>query len=308
MVPKSKLARMDEKAKAFLAARFANASILRGEMIGLWSVYRDLGLPNDDFMAEFTNGKRPSLAQRTWEMLLARHLHLEGHTLIPTNGGPDIKFEIDGKTVWVEAVAPEPKGLPRDWLDPALMGAGSFPHEQILLRWTTALDAKWKKYAEYRKKGAVAATDAYVIAINGCQLSVFPETRGISQMPFGVEAVFPVGPLAYRVSRNTGKIGEGFISERFHIMNANNSAVATTPFLDRRYAGVSALIGCAAERTYGKPLDLHVVHNPRADVPLPLGSLGAKDDEWVATPVEGTADEFELRQAHSAGVATSSAA
>ena len=308
MAPKSKLARMDEKAKAFLATHFAHAPILQAEMIELWLLYRDLGLPNDDFIAEFTNGKRPSLAQRTWEMLLARHLHLQGKKLIATNGGPDLKFDLDGKTVWVEAVAPEPKGLPPDWLDPSFAGVRSFPHEAILLRWTTTLDAKWKKYAEYRTKGTVGASDACVIAINGCQLGRFPETRGISQMPFGVESVFPVGPLAYRVNRSTGKIGEGFISERFHIVNANKSSVPTTPFLDPRYSGVSALIGCAAERTYGKPLDLHVVHNPRADVPLPLGSLGAKDDEWFATPVTGTIDEFDLQRAHSAEVATSPAA
>jgi hypothetical protein len=298
MVAPSKLARMDEKAKAFIAAHFANAPILEAEMMELWSLYRDLGIPNDDFIAELTNGKRPSFAQRAWEMLLARHLHLEGHTLIPTNGGPDIKFHLDGKTVWVEAVAPEPKGLPANWINPSFAGVRSFPHEAILLRWTTALDAKWKKYGDYRKKGVVSAADAYVIAINGCQLGTFPETRGISQMPFGVETVFPVGPLAYRVNRDTSKIGQGFISERFHIMNANSAIVATTPFVDPQYTGVSALIGCAAERTYGKPLDLHVVHNPCADVPLRLGSLGAKDDEWFAAPVGGTADEFELQRVY----------
>lgn len=124
-------------------------------------------------------------------------------------------------------------------------------------------------------------------------------------MPLGVETVFPVVPLAYRVDRDSGKIGEGFISERFHIMNANNATVATTPFLNPQYAGVSALIGCAAERTYGKALDLHVVHNPRADVRLPLGSLGARDDEWFALPAEGAADEFELQKAHMPKVATS---
>jgi hypothetical protein len=297
MVAKSKLERMDEKAKAFLSAQFAHAPMLQAEMLDLWSTFRDLGLPNDDFFAEFTNGKGPSLAQRTWEMLLARHLYQQGHKLTCPNGGPDFKFELHGRTVWIEAVAPEPKGLPAEWLDPSFTGAGNFPHAEILLRWTTALDAKWKKLAEYRTKGVVGPSDAYVVAINGCQLGRFPETRGITQMPFGVETVFPVGPLAYRINRDTGKLGEGFISERFHIMNANKAAIPTTPFVDPRYSGVSALIGCAATRCYGKPLDLHVVHNPRAEVPLPLGSLGGHDDEWLATPVDGATDEFELQRA-----------
>jgi hypothetical protein len=65
------------------------------------------------------------------------------------------------------------------------------------------------------QEGIVGAADAYVIAINGCLLSAFPNSRGISQMPFGVETVFPVGPLAYRVDGATGKIRDGHISERF---------------------------------------------------------------------------------------------
>ncbi|CEG09723.1 hypothetical protein BN961_03153 [Afipia felis] len=184
-------------------------------------------------------------------MLLARHLHAQGHAIACPNGGPDFCFDDRGVRVWVEAVAPEPKGLPAEWLDPNFTGVRSFPHEDILLRWTSAIDAKWKKLQHYRNKGIVRPTDAYVIAVNGCQLSVFPETRGISQMPFGVEAVFPVGPLAYRINRETHKFEETFISERFHLVNRNNAKVPTTPFIDPTYAGVSALIGCAAERCHG---------------------------------------------------------
>ena len=165
-----------------------------------------------------------------------------------------------------------------------------------MLRWTTALDAKWKKLQEYQQKGIVAAKDAYVVAISGCQLSLFPESRGITQMPFGVETVLPVGPLAYRVNRETAKIEKPFISERFHVTNANKSQVPTTPFVDPAYGGVSALIGCASDRCHGKPLALHVVHNPRAAVPLPLGSLGGRDDEWFASPVTGKTDEFDLQR------------
>jgi hypothetical protein len=287
---------MDERARAFLSTQFAHAPLLQAEMLELWSTFRDLGLPNDDFFAEFTNGKGPSLVQRTWEMLLARHLHQQGHKLSCPNGGPDFKFDLHGTTVWVEAVAPEPKGLPTEWLDPSFTGVRDFPHKEILLRWTTALDAKWKKLAEYRKKGIVGPRDAYVVAINGCQLSRFPDAHGITQMPFGVETVFPVGPLAVAYDAETGRFGEGYISERFHITNANKAQIPTTPFVDPKYAGVSALIGCAAARCYGKPLDVHVVHNPRADVPLPLGSLGGQDDEWFATAIEGTPDEFELQR------------
>jgi hypothetical protein len=83
----------------------------RDRQISSWSWFRGLGLPNDDFFSEFTNGKRESFAQRTWEMLLARHLHSQGHAIVCRNGGPDFLFDYRGVRVWVEAVAPEPKGL-----------------------------------------------------------------------------------------------------------------------------------------------------------------------------------------------------
>jgi type I restriction enzyme S subunit len=251
-------------------------------------------LPNDDFLAEFTNGKKPSLAQRTWEMMLGRHLSALGYAVVCPNGGPDFRFSLNGITVWVEAVSPEPKGLPAEWLDPNFQGAGDFPHEAILLRWTTAIDAKWKKLADYRAKGVVAADDAFVIAVSGSQLSRMSLDRGISQMPFGVEAVFPVGPLAYRIDPETRKIGEGFVSERFYILNANKAEVETTSFLNPAYAGVSALVGSCAQRPGEAPLPMHVVHNPLASVPLPRGSLGAVDDEWWASPAPDGEEGFDL--------------
>ena len=57
----SKLRRMDAKALAFIERYFVHAPLLQREMIDLWSTFRDMKLPNDDFLAEFTNGKKPSL-------------------------------------------------------------------------------------------------------------------------------------------------------------------------------------------------------------------------------------------------------
>jgi type I restriction enzyme S subunit len=104
--------------------------------------------------------------------------------------------------------------------------------------------------------------------------------------------------LAVKVDRETGRLGEAFISNRFHITNANNADIPTTFFVNPAHSGVSALIGCAQDRRHGSSLELHVVHNPLAAVQLPIGSIGGSDDEWLATPVPGQADEFELQQAN----------
>ncbi|MEH2562374.1 Arm DNA-binding domain-containing protein [Bradyrhizobium sp. AZCC 2289] len=80
--------------------------------------------------------------------------------------------------------------------------------------------------------------DAYIIAIDGCQLG-WPDARGTTQLPFGVETVFPVGPLRYELNPDTAKIKGKSISERFVIINQNGKPVATTPFVDPVYAGVA---------------------------------------------------------------------
>ena len=42
--------------------------------------------------------------------VVARHLDARGHKLTCLGRGPDFRFEHDGVTVWVEAIAPEPRG------------------------------------------------------------------------------------------------------------------------------------------------------------------------------------------------------
>jgi hypothetical protein len=296
----TKLARFDARVRAFLAEHFKNRPPSLAELTALWETYARLGLPNEDFVAEFTNGKPASLAQRTWELLLAQHLHDQGHELTCVGNGPDLRLEHGGVRVWVEAVCPEPTNLPADWLEgskPGEFKVFNFPHEEILLRWTTVFDAKFSKLKTYLEKGTVLPTDAYIIAINGCQLGITPGARGITQMPFGVETVFPVGPLRYSINRATNKIEGASISPRFSIINHNNTSIPTTPFVDPVYSGVSAVFGCAMDRRHGTPLAMHVVHNPLATVPVPHGLFGVDEDEWLAVPVTDCPGDFDLSHA-----------
>jgi hypothetical protein len=52
MVSPTKLARMDAKVRTFLAKEFATAPNYQAHVLQLWDHYRDLGLSNDDFVAE----------------------------------------------------------------------------------------------------------------------------------------------------------------------------------------------------------------------------------------------------------------
>lgn len=185
---------------AFLDRKFPNEPNYKASLVALWRKYLELGLPNAHFVSEFTNGKKESIFQRAWEMMIARHLDALGYHITNLEVGPDFRFERDGKTIWVEAISPEPKGLPEHWMTRPKADefkVGDFPHNEILLRWTAAIKEKWQKLLDYQQKKIVAGSDAYVSALNGCQLGALPVNHGITRYPFAVEAVYPVGPLAY---------------------------------------------------------------------------------------------------------------
>jgi hypothetical protein len=74
------------------------------------------------------------------------------------------------------------------------------------------------------------------------------------------------------------------VSERFLIRNTNKAAVPTTPFVDRAYAGVSAVFRCSIDRRADAHLPTHVAHNPVARVGIAPGCLGATVEEWIAEP------------------------
>jgi type I restriction enzyme S subunit len=116
-----------------------------------------------------------------------------------------------------------------------------------------------------------------VIAINACRLSSFGTTKGPSDLPLAVEAVFPIGPWEFPILHEEGRLGEPVRSARFSIKNKNSKDIPTDSFLYRAYAGVSAVLGCSTCYAPGEELELVVVHNPLAQAcnPLPVGILAA---------------------------------
>lgn len=305
----SQFAQMDQKVMGFLATYVGEWPYNQASVIALWKHHLALGLPSSNFVTEFTSGKKERFSQRLWEMLLARHLGAQGHRLSSPARGPDFSFVHDDRVVWVEAISPEPRGLPADWMDlpaPNTGKVGRVPHDEIALRWTAAFKEKWDKLKDYQRNQIVAEGDSYVIAIHGGQLGALVTLsldHGISQYPLALEAVFPIGPLAIPVNRKTGGIGKPVTSARFSIRNANGSPVPTTPFVDPNYAGVSAVLAYSRDRSSNPSLPAYVVHNPFARVPVPFGVLGRDVEEWYAEPVGTAGLEMDLRKRTAAPVA-----
>jgi hypothetical protein len=179
-------ARWDRDVRTFLDKQYATAPHYKTFLLALREKYPALKLPTEHFVTEFTSGKKAVVLQRAWEMMVARHLDAQDFKITTAAHGPDFRFEHGGRTFWVEAVSPEPMGVPDDYLEgpkPGEFKVGDVPHEEVRRRWVTAIKAKAEKLAGYRAEGIVGDEDAYVIAVNGCQLGALPIHHGCRSFP-----------------------------------------------------------------------------------------------------------------------------
>ena len=119
-----------------------------------------------------------------------------------------------------------------------------------------------------------------------------------SQLPYAVEAVFPVGPLEVVINRETMETVDTRHGHRLFIRKPSGAEVPTDIFLNPDYAGVSGILGSPAglNAACGFRPPIAVVHNPLATNRLPVGILGA-DEEYVA---EDKGDHYELRDLNKA--------
>lgn len=159
----------------FLACRFPENGVAPGYFSDLLSTYGDSGLAPPNLVGEVTSGDDGKLWAHVWEALLYRHLLAHRYEFrrdrVRKSGqhGPDFGIILEGRTIWIEAIVPSPEGIPQDWLDPQKRGefrAKTKPHEQMLLRWTSALKDKRDKLKLYVENKVIQAIDCTIIAIN----------------------------------------------------------------------------------------------------------------------------------------------
>ncbi|MDO9230490.1 MAG: hypothetical protein Q7U03_13115 [Syntrophales bacterium] len=295
--------------ETFLLQRYPGSGrpqTMRDEIANACNAFVKSGLADAKFTKEFCSGSDQKFWSCVSEALLAARLRNVGLDPEPSHGGgPDFLVIEDGRKIWVEVICPEPTGVPSEWLTSELGNVVSFPHEPILLRWTSAIKEKAEKLigssdgaiTGYIEKGIVASGDSYVIAVNGRQLrnGPFPALFGISQFPFAVEAVFALGPYQIRINRDSlEQTGAGH-QHRPLILKPKGAPVSAYTFLDARFQPISAIWAVDVDGTsaIGNSEPMAVIHNPNAVNPIPIGFLPAHD-EYVAKPI-GT-EEFELNR------------
>lgn len=272
------------------------AVAMRRHIANMCAEFVESGLADPKFVSELMSESDQKFWACVSEALVANRLRDKQFGKRKAVGaGPDFLVMDGDRKIWIEVICPEPTGLPTEWLDPKINEAVSFPHEEILLRWTSAIKAKSERLVGsedgtrkgYIASGVVDPADSYVIAVNGCQLrsGPFPALLGISQFPFAAEAVFPVGPYQLQISRDTPKVVDRGHQHRPFVLNKNRAEVPALAFLDPRFNSVSAVwaLDLNGSSAIGNSEPSAIIHNPNALNPVPVGFLPA-DDEYVATP------------------------
>lgn len=252
----------------------------------------DEGLADKEFSKQLATGAPAVYLQRVAELLLAEALWSDGFTLSSSDRGPDFLAEKQGEKVWIELITPEPKGIPEDYLTFSEGEAWALPHQEILLRWTSAIDEKTRKLLGgrdgkrkgYLADGIVKEGERYVIAVNDAMLVRWPDQiTGISQFPFPVEALMAVGPYQMRFdAANPERMVSAGHQQRTTVINANNSPVPATGFFKSEHAPISAVMGITLreEVVLGRPHRNVLVYNPLAKNPLPE-KLITSQEHWV---------------------------
>lgn len=277
-----------------LPGDFERLAAIRAYLEQACSAFVASGWADQKFSTELTSGDEQkfwaSVSEALVYQLLADKIFVDRLII---GKGPDFLVQNGAQKVWIEVTCPEPIDLPEKWKNVAWGEAGSVPHDQILLRWTSAIRAKTQALIGdpsmnklgYLQSGIVGPNDVYVIAVNACRLrhGPFPGILGISQLPYAVEATFPIGPYALQISRKSLKVVDQGHQYRPSVFNKNDAEIPTNIFLNPLYSRISAV--WAMDLNGGSAIGNHepiaLVHNPLTSNPLPFGFLSCQDEYTV---------------------------
>jgi type I restriction enzyme S subunit len=243
-----------------------------------WKQYAPYAEPS------FLSEARKHFHERTWEMYLAcvflRHeLKIQKKS---SAEGPDIQLLNQGRTIWVEAIAPT-SGTGQDAVPPLENGkAQDTPKDQIILRLTAAIKEKFDQYKKYRKKNIIGDKDCFVIAVNGGHVrSALPDPPP----PYIVSSVFPFGDPVVTMDKKSMELIDCSFDYRDTITKRSGAPVPTNVFENEEYSGISAVLYSwfnVVNRPTQMGAEIEYVHNPLATKNrLPRGFFRFGREWWV---------------------------
>ena len=246
-------------------------------MESLWVKYEHFA--DSNFVEEF----KRHFVERSWELslgatLLNRRLVLNKHN----DEGPDFEVLnpiVGSRIAWIEAVVATKGDGPDRVPDRVHEVVRPVPVDEMQLRLSASLDAKFKKYQSYIEDGIVDENDPYVIAIDRSSLdSVDP------MMPMILKVLFGIGDLTLNFSLGGDSKDKNNSWSAKHFVRKNNGKdISMLFFENENHTGISAVIysmrgilNCPRiPEEMGE--DLVIVHNHKAKNPLsenfpPFGS------------------------------------
>jgi hypothetical protein len=239
----------------------------------LWLDFEDLA--DRHFKTEI----RTRFSPRFWELYLgsafkvfAKEFNWE---ISSEDDGPDILIHNGSQRIWIEAITLTNGEQGKNSFVPAETESGWIPDDQIISRFTSALESKHAQYQKYLEKSLIGPEDAFIIAFNASSL-YFQRIVARDDVPRFIKAVLPIGPFQVTIDRATRQIlGTGNAS-RFEIQRQNAGSIPVSAFLKDSYSGISALMCSHADLNYfDHPLgiDFQVLHNPKSRNPIPQGMI-----------------------------------
>lgn len=256
----------------FCAATIEKRAEHREWIEKLWKNFEPFA--DKDFLKET---RTRAYHQRTWEMYLANIFLDKGFDLIPfkTSEHPDLGIKIENRTLWVEAIAGDRADVP------IYKGGYNGPIDVLddpkVLRITSCLFEKKKKYDSYLEKGIVSPDDICVIAINGSDFD-----GGLSTERLYMKALYGFHAITYNFE--TKKSGN---TSRHELLKNNGAPVLVAPFMHESYQNISAVFYCG-DHISGCPIEsigknMAIIHNSRPIIPMALGLLKSGIEHYYDT-------------------------
>ena len=156
-----------------------------------------------------------------------------------------------------------------------------YPEDKLHLRYTSALEEKYRKLKGYRDEGIVSPADALVIAV--FQGGILDADLHDVTLPSIAKVLFGLGEEYLEVNPYSNRAPKPGIKRRLHIEKSNKANVPAAFFHDPKTEIVSAVLqGDTFMRSEWAAKDsLTMIHRQGASVRIPLEALPARCEMWV---------------------------
>jgi hypothetical protein len=247
----------------------------RARLEAMWTRYCQYADKN------FKTEIRTDFVQRYWEMAVTLALLDSGFSVTSTDEGPDVVVNhADGSpAAYVEAIAPH-GGKGADKVSEPQGRVFWVPHDDIILRYTSAISEKVNKYRKWKEEGSIDSNLPYVIALNEGGI---PMSASVANSPRIVQALYGIGTTFVTLdSSSLTTVASGFKTKKTS-QKKNGSDVLLDGFIADRLTEVSAILFACAP-TDCIPDDIRKImtlaHNFCALNPLAKGWLGQVSEIW----------------------------